>query len=391
VGDVTNWSGNVAIVGAYEYPARKTPGVHPFQIQADCVLRALDDAGLTLADVDGFATAASDIPEGGLTMSAVEVAEWIGIQPTWMDSTDIGGAAPLAHVGHAAAAIATGMAEVVVISYAATTYSQAVSLGTGEPTSGSGGPGQYEVPYGLTLVGAYAFAGERHMAEFGTTPEQLAAIAVSCREHASHNPNARYRDPITVEDVVTSPMIASPLHRLDCCVVTDGGGAIVVTSAERARDCRKPVVYVLGYGEASAQMQMNQVARFPVTPGAVSGPRAFAQAGMTPDRIDTAQVYDSFTITALLILEDLGFCAKGEGGEFVSNGRLGIDGDLPVNTDGGGLSSNHPGRRGIFTIIESVRQLRGEPVGLQVPDCDVALAHGSGGQLSTAATLILAK
>jgi acetyl-CoA C-acetyltransferase len=388
---VSDWSGQVAIVGAYEYPARKTPGMHPFQIQADCVLRALEDAGLTLDDVDGFATAASEVPEGGSTMSAVEVAEWLGIKPTYLDSTDNGGAAPLSQVGHAAAAIAAGQAEVVVISYAATTYSQAINIGTGDPTTGASGPGQFELPYGFTLVGAYGLAAQRHMAEFGTTPEQLAEIAVTCRGHASHNPQARFRDPITVQDVVGSPMIASPLHRYDCCVVTDGGGAIVVTSAKRARECRKDPIYVLGFGEAVGQVQMNQMDPFTATPAALSGPRAFAQAGMTPDRIDTAQIYDSFTITALLILEDLGFCAKGEGGAFVSGGRIAVGGDLPINTDGGGLSSNHPGRRGMFTIIEAVRQLRGEPLGLQVPDCEVALAHGSGGALSTAATLILSK
>jgi acetyl-CoA C-acetyltransferase len=388
---VSDWSGQVAIVGAYEYPERKTPGLHPFQIQADCILRALADAGLTLADVDGFATAASEVPEGGSTMSAVEVAEWLGIRPTYLDSTDNGGAAPLSQVGHAAAAIACGMAEVVVISYAATTYSQAINIGTGDPTTGMTGPGQFELPYGYTLVGAYALAAQRHMADYGTTPEQLAEIAVACRTHASHNPHARFRDPLTVEEVVNGPLIAAPLHRNDCCVVTDGGGAIVVTSAERARDCRRGPVYVLGFGEAVGQVQMNQMDPFTATPGAVSGPRAFAQAGVTPDRIDTAQVYDSFTITALMILEDLGFCAKGEGGAFVSDGRIQVGGELPINTDGGGLSSNHPGRRGMFTIIEAVRQLRGEAVGLQVPDCEVALAHGSGGALSTAATLILSK
>ena len=388
---MSDWSGQVAIVGAYEHPARKTPGLHPFQIQADCVLRALEDAGLTLDDVDGFATAASEVPEGGSTMSAVEVAEWLGIKPTYLDSTDNGGAAPLSQLGHAAAAIAAGQAEVVVISYAATTYSQAVNIGTGDPTTGVAGPGQFELPYGFTLVGAYALAAQRHMAEFGTTPEQLAEIAVTCRSHASHNPHARFRDPITVDDVVASPVIASPLHRYDCCVVTDGGGAIVVTSAARARNCRKQPIHVLGFGEAVGQVQMNQMDRFTATPGTVSGPRAFAHAGLTPDRIDTAQVYDSFTITALMILEDLGFCTKGEGGAFVSDGRIAVGGDLPINTDGGGLSSNHPGRRGIFTIIESVRQLRGEPLGLQVPDCEIALAHGSGGALSTAATLILSK
>jgi acetyl-CoA C-acetyltransferase len=388
---VSNWSGDIALVGAYEHPKRKMPGVHPFELQAECVHGALADAGLTLADVDGFATAASDVGEGGGMMSVVEVAEWLGIRPTYMDSTDTGGAAPPSQIGHAAAAIAAGQAEVVVVSYASTSYSAAASIGIGDAITSLDGPGQFELPYGATVVGNYALAAQRHMAEFGTTREQLAEIAVACRRHAGANPDARYRDPITVEDVIASPPIASPLHRLDCCLVSDGGGAVVVTSAARARECRKAPVFVLGFGEALGQVHMAEMDRFTATPGRASGPRAFAQAGMTPDAIDTAQIYDSFTITALLILEDLGFCPKGEGGDFVSGGRIAIGGELPINTDGGGLSSNHPGRRGMFTVIEAMRQLRGEPVGEQVAGCKTAVAHGSGGCLSTAATLVLAK
>jgi len=385
----SNWSGNVAIAGIYEHPDRKTPGMHPFELQARCILGALDDAGLTINDVDGFATAAGEESEGGGVTDAVEMAEYLGIRPTWIDATDLGGAGPISQVGHAAAAIAAGQAEVVVVGYAATPRSSASNIGTGDTNTPTSGPGQFELPYGITTVGNYALAAHRHMHEFGTTPEQLAEIAVACRSHAANNPHARHRGPLSVDDVVTAPMIASPLRRYDCCIVTDGGGAVVVTSAERARDLPKKPAYLLGFGEAASQIQMHQMPSFVETPGTLSGPRAFAQAGVTHDQIDVAQVYDSFTITTLLILEDLGFCAKGEGGEFVSDGRITLGGQLPINTDGGGLSSNQPGRRGIFTMIENVRQIRGEGPGVQVPDVRHALCHGSGGYLSTAATLIL--
>lgn len=385
----TNFSGEVAIAGVYEHPDRKLPGMHPFEVQARCILNALDDAGLTINDVDGFATAAGEESEGGGVTDAVEMAEYLGIRPTWIDSTDLGGAGPISQVGHAAAAIATGQADVVVVGYGATPRSSASNIGTGDTNTPTSGPGQFELPYGITTVGNYALAAQRHMHEFGTTSEQLAEIAVACRTHAANNPHARHRDPLTVEDVVNAPMIASPFRRYDCCIVTDGGGAVVVTSAERARDLPKKPAYVLGFGEAASQIQMHQMPSFTETAGTLSGPRAFAQAGVRHDQIDVAQIYDSFTITSLLILEDLGFCAKGEGGSFVSDGRIALGGDLPINTDGGGLSSNQPGRRGIFTMIENVRQIRGESPGAQVPVVDFALCHGSGGYLSTAATLIL--
>lgn len=385
----TNWSGDVAIVGIYEHPERKLPGMHPFEVQARCIMGALDDAGLSLNDVDGFATAAGEESEGGGVTDAVEMAEYLGIRPTWIDSTDLGGAGPISQVGHAANAIASGQAEVVVVSYAATPKSSAANIGTGDTNTPASGPGQFELPYGITTVGNYALAANRHMHEFGTTPEQLAEIAVTCRKHAGPNPHARHRDPLTIDDVVNAPMIASPLRRYDCCIVTDGGGAVVVTSAERARDLPKKPAYLLGFGEAASQIQMHQMPSFTETAGVISGQRAFAQAGVTRDQIDVAQLYDSFTITTLLILEDLGFCAKGEGGDFVSNGNITIGGSLPINTDGGGLSSNQPGRRGIFTMIENVRQIRGEGPGVQVDNPQFALCHGSGGYLSTAATLIL--
>lgn len=344
---------------------------------------------MTLADVDGFATAAGDFGEGGQTMSLIEVAEYLGITPRYLDGTDIGGAGPVAHVGHAAAAIRDGRADVVLITYASTLASGATNLGTAVANSGLDGPGQFEVPYGFSLVASYALAAQRHMHEFGTTEEALAEVAVTCRAHAAANPDARYRDPITLDDVLNSPTIASPLHRLDCCVVTDGGGAVVLTSRARARDCDVVPIAVLGFGETCVQIQMNQVPDLVRTGARTSGAAAFDQAGLAPADVDVAQLYDSFTITVLLALEDLGFCPKGQAGDFVTEAGIGVGGTLPINTDGGGLSSNHPGRRGIFTVIEAVRQLRGEGPGAQVPDAKIALSHGSGGSLSSAATLLM--
>ncbi len=384
-----NWSGKAAIVGIHEYPSRREANIHPREIQARSILAALADAGLTPADVDGLAVsgAATEPAEDAGMSPIVDMAEYLGISPRYLDSTDLGGAGPVAHVAHAAAAVAAGHANVVVVSYAANPY----FLHAAPPTRPTPGPLQFEAPYGLTTVAKYAFAAQRHMAEFGTTAEQLAEIAVTCRAHAQHNPDARYRDPLTVDDVMSSPIIASPLHRLDCCVVTTGGGAVVVTSDRRARECAAEAAILLGAGEAVSHSVISEMDRFTVTPAAASGPRAFAQAGIQPGDIDVAQLYDSFTITTLLALEDLGFCDKGDGGKFVLNQNITLGGTLPINTDGGGLSSNHPGRRGIFTVIEAVRQLRGHGVGVQVPNARLALAHGSGGELSTAATLILGK
>jgi acetyl-CoA C-acetyltransferase len=380
-------SGEVAIVGVYESPRRKAPGVHPFAIQAECVLGALADAGLELGDVDGFATAASFPSEGGLQMSIIEVAEYLGIHPRWFDSTDIGGAAFITHAGHAAAAISAGLADVVVVSYAAAGYSGVLPFADYSTTPA--GPGQWEVPYGPTTVSTYALAATRHMHQYGTTPQQLAAIAVQCRANAAGNPDARFRDPITIDDVLASPMIASPLHRLDCCIVSDSGGAFVLCSKRRAVALTGRPVYVLGFGEAIGQMSMNQMRDFTVTAAAESGARAFASAGMAPSEIDCAQIYDSFTITVLVTLESLGFCSRGDGGVFVASGAIAPDGQLPINTDGGGLSSNHPGRRGLFCVIEAVRQLRGGSPGVQLASPRTCLVSGTGGSLSATATMIL--
>ena len=380
------WSGEIAIAGVYESPRRKAPGVHPFQIQAECVQGALQDAGLSLSDVDGFCSSASSPGEGAGWMDVCEVAEYLGIEPTFVDGTDTGGAAPIAQAGHAATAIAGGLADVVVVSYAGCSYSGGADF---DSLPSTWGPWAYEAPYGFTTVATYALAAQRHMHEFGTTPEHLAAIAVQCRSNAVSNPHARFRDPMTVEDVLASPMIAAPLRRNDCCVVTDSGGAIVLVGKDRAADARTAPVWLLGFGEAVGAMRTSQMRSFTETPGAASGRRAFAMAGVAPGDIDCAQLYDSFTITVLLALEDLGFCSKGEGGPFVESGAIAPSGSLPINTDGGGLSSNHPGRRGVFTLIESVRQLRGQSPGVQLRGPSVGLAHGCGGQLSATATMIL--
>jgi acetyl-CoA C-acetyltransferase len=382
------WGEKVAIVGAYESPTRKATGAHPFALHAECVLGAVQDAGLAVADVDGFCTAAGFPNEGGASQDVMDVAEWIGIRPTYADGTDNGGAAPVSHAGHAAAAIWSGMADVVVVSYASAR--SGLAWGTRlDANLFPSGAGQYELPFGFTTVASYGLAAQRHMHDYGTTSEQLAQIAVQVRANAARNEHARYRDPITVDDVVSSPIIASPLHRYDCCVVTDSGGAIVLAGAERARDCRREPVWLRGFGECIRQVQMAQMQPLTRTAAVESGELAFATAGVSRDEIDCVQLYDSFTITALMTLEDLGFCEKGEGGPFVASGAIAPDGSTPIQTDGGGLSSNHPGRRGMFAMIEAVRQLRGDGPGVQLADPKLALAHGVGGSLSSGATMIL--
>ncbi len=381
-------SGRAAIVGAYESPIRKSDGVHPYAIQMECVKGALDDAGLTIADVDGLASAQGDFAEGGTAQDLNEVAEYLGVVPTYFDSTDVGGSSYVSHAGHAAAAIAAGLAEVVVVSYAACMRWWPVP-GMWDEALYAAGPGQFDVINPGSIPAFYALAAQRHMYEFGTTREQLAEIAVTCRANAANNPHARYRDPLTIQDVLSAPMVASPLGRYDCCVVTDSGGAFVITNEERARDCRKPPVWITGFGEAASQVQMSQMQPLTSSPARFSGPRAFEMAGVKHDEIDVAQLYDAFTITPLLALEDLGFCEKGDGGPFVEAGNIRPDGSLPINTDGGGLSSNHPGKRGVFIVIEAVRQLRGEGPGVQIEGAKTALCNGNGGFLSAAATLIL--
>src|SRR3954463_6728875 len=330
-------------------------------LEAQMVREVLDDAGLSLSDIDGICH------HGG----SVQFAEFFGITPRFTDSTMTGGSVFEVYLEHAASAIASGVAECVLVVFAQTPRA---SSGGGRPQRGPGrgrggpamwgGPNpmaEWEMPYGLQgPIGSYALAASRHMAVYGTTPEQLATIAVKTRDWATLNPRAKNQNPITVDDVLASDMVASPLHKLDCCLVTDGAGAFIVTSAERAKDLRKPPVYVLGAATAHDHMMITQMPDLATTPGAISGPKAFEMAGIKPGDVDVLMGYDSFTITQLLHFEDLGCCAKGEGGPFVESTNIGPGGTLPTNTNGGGLAYTHPGMYGMFLVVEAVRQLRGE-------------------------------
>lgn len=377
--------GAAAIVGQHEHPLRAAGGRTAFQLAAEAGRAALEDAGLGVADVDALYMPTPT------TMPAVFGAEYLGIHPTYVDSTNIGGSSYVSLVGHAAAAIAAGRFECALILYGSTFASDQVAVGTGGTMRSVNPQDPYESPYGLTLVGAYALTAQRHMATYGTTREQLATIAVAARAYAASNPHARYRDPITVEDVLTSRMIADPLSKLDCCVITDGGGAVVVASPAIARSCRKPPVWICGAAEAIQHTDGGR-ADFLGSAARQTAPRAFGMAQMSPQDVDVLCIYDSYTITVLTTVEDLGFCPKGEGGPFLAEpGRLGPNGSLPLNPDGGGLSSNHPGMRGIFLLCEATRQLRGEAVN-QVPGARVACVHGTGGFLGLregGATLLL--
>ncbi|MGC3986142.1 MAG: thiolase domain-containing protein [Pseudorhodoferax sp.] len=377
------------IVGAYEHPTRKAPDKTVAQLHAEVARGALLDAGLTVNDVDGY-FCAGDAPGLG----ALNIADHIGLHPRHVDSTDMGGSSYLAHVGHAAQAIAAGKCSVALITLAGRPRSEA-SSGTQPRNWGPNLPDQpFEAPFGPVTVNMYAMVAMRHMHDWGTTAEQLAWIKVAMSHHAQHNPHAMLREVVTVEDVVNSPMISDPLHKLDCCVVSDGGGALVVTRPEIARSLKRPIVNVLGAGEALKGQEGGNIDLS--YSGAVwSGPRAFEEAGVTPADIQYASIYDSFTITVLMQLEDLGFCKRGEGGRFVADGNLiSGTGKLPVNTDGGGLCNNHPANRGGITkVIEAVRQLRGEAhPAVQVRNCGLALAQGTGGLLGSrhgSATLIM--
>jgi acetyl-CoA acetyltransferase len=378
----------VAIVGAALSDGGRVDDKTDYQLHHQGVTRALADAGLEKADVDGFCS------HGTGVLPPVELTEYLGLRPTWVDSTGVGGATWEFMLGHASAAIAMGLAEVVVLSYGSTTRA---SLKRGQRTAnlsfGSSGPRQFDAPFGHSLIAKYAMTARRHMHEFGTTIEQLAEIAVSARYNASLNPEAYYRDPITVDEVVNSRMIADPFTKLQCCIRSDGGGAVVLAGEDRARDCAKEPVWVLGTGEAVSHTTMSEWEDFTTSPCVRSGADAFGRAGVTPDEIDVCQLYDAFTGMVLLTLEGLGFCKKGEGGPFVENGALRVGGALPTNTDGGGLSACHPGMRGIFLLVEATRQLRGEFDGTprQVPDARLACVSATGGWFSSVSTAILGK
>jgi len=383
-------NGKAYIAGVYEHPTRKATDKSLAQLHAESALGALKDAGLTKDDVDGY-FCAGDAPGLG----PLSLGDYMGLKLKHLDATETGGSSYVLHVGHAAEAIAMGKCSVALITLAGRPRAEGMATGTAPRNYGSSAPDvAFEFPFGPTVVNMYAMCAQRHMYEYGTTSEQLAWIKVAASHHAQYNENAMLRNVVTVDEVVNSPMIADPLHRLDCCVISDGGGAIIVTSPEVAKTLKRPLVKVIGAGEAHKH-QMGGKVDLTYSGAVWSGPMAFDEAHVKPTDIKYASIYDSFTITVLMQLEDLGFCEKGKGGAFVSDGNLiAGTGKLPFNTDGGGLCNNHPANRGGLTkVIEAVRQLRGEAhPNVQVQNCDLALAHGTGGSLGTrhgSATVIM--
>ena len=383
-------NGKAYIAGIYEHPTRYAIDKSLPQIHAEVAMGALRDAGLGMNDVDAYFCAGDAPGLGGISM-----IEYLGLNNVrHMDSTETGGSSYIVHVNHAAQAIAAGHCKVALITLAGRPLADAKEGKPGRFSSPQAPEFAFEASYGMNVVNMYAMCAMRHMFEFGTTSEQLAWIKVAASHHAQHNEHAKLREVVTVEDVVNSPMIADPLRRLDCCVITDGGGAILVVSPEIAKSLKRPRVKILGAGEAPKHLAGGKI-DLTYSGARWSGPKAFAEAGVKPADIKYVSIYDSFTITVLETIEDLGFCEKGRGGKFVSDGNLiSGTGKLPFNTDGGGLCSNHPGNRGGMTkVLEAVRQVRGEAhPKVQVRNCDVALAHGTGGLLGArmgSATVIL--
>jgi acetyl-CoA acetyltransferase len=369
-------------VGLSDYG--RSPHLSQRQHHAQAAQRALQDAGLTMAEVDGYMCANERLPD---------MAEFLGVKYRFLSGSWTGGSAFEYHVQHAAAAIRAGYADTVLITYGSDMLSRSGrSLGTGAATANEPATwGQYEAQYGKTVVGSYALFAHRYMHEFGVPADALAQVAVDARYHAGFNPRAMYRDPITVDDVLNSRMIADPLHKLDCCVVSDGGGAFIMTTRQRADDLAGTPIHILGTGTAQTHWNPSQATDYTSSGAVAAAKQAFAEARLTPSDVDMAMIYDSFTITVMILLEGLGFCGRGEAGNFVKSGATRLGGSLPINTDGGGLSSCHPGLRGIFLIAEAVRQLRGQAGDVQVPDCKVAVAAGSGGWLSCIGVTVLGK
>ena len=389
---MTRGNRKVAVVGVALSDCGRVDDATPYTLHAQAARRALADAGLERRHVDGFASA------GLGTLPPVEVAEYLGLRPTWVDSTAVGGSTWEVMAAHAADAIAAGHADVVLLVYGSTARAD-IKAGrrTGDLSFGARGPLQFEVPYGHTLIAKYAMAARRHMVEHGTTIEQLAEVAVQARANAALNPDAMFRTPVTVDDVLSGPVIADPFTKLHCCIRSDGGAAVVLAAEEYVRDCRTAPVWVLGTGEHVSHAAMSEWEDFTVSPASVSGRLAFGRAGVRAAEMDFAQIYDAFTYMTLVTLEDLGFCGKGEGGAFVEKGRLRVEGgELPVNTDGGGLSAQHPGMRGLFLLVEAVRQLRGEAGARQVQARDgelprLGVASGTGGWFCSSGTVVLGR
>jgi len=378
----------VAIVGASLSDCGRVDDKTSWQLHHQATSRALAESGIERREVGGFMSSGTGI------LPPIDLAEYLGFAShiDYIDSTGVGGSCWEIFLDHAVAAISQGHIDTVVLSYGSTSRAD---LKRKERTANlffsNRGPSQFDAPFGHTLIAKHAMSARRHMHEFGTTIEQLAEIAVSARHNAGLNPDAYYRDPITIEDVQSSGMIADPFTKLHCCIRSDGGGAIVLTHEDRARDCATEPVWVLGTGEAISHSTMSEWEDFTESPCVRSGRKAFDQAGVTPDDIDVVEVYDSFTLTVLLTLEGLGFCKKGEGGPFVEDGKLRVGGALPTNTDGGGLSSCQPGMRGIFLLVEAAKQLRGECGDRQVPGARLACVNATGGWISSTGTAILGR
>ncbi|MQS38979.1 thiolase C-terminal domain-containing protein [Streptomyces katsurahamanus] len=384
-------SRKVAVAGIALSDCGRVDGPTPYTLHAQAARRALADSGLERSVVDGFGSA------GLGTLAPIEAAEYLGLRPRWVDSTAVGGATWEVMAAHAADAIAAGHANAVLLVYGSTARAD---IRAGRRTAGLAlggrGPLQFEAPYGHTLIAKYAMAARRHMHEYGTTLEQLAAVAVQARAHAAGNPDAMFRSPVTVDDVLGGPMIADPFTRLHCCIRSDGGCAVLLVAEDYVPDIATAPVWILGTGEYVSHATMSEWEDFTVSPAAVSGRLAFDRAGVRPAEMDIAEIYDAFTYMTLVTLEDLGFCAKGEGGAFVENGRIGPGGALPVNTDGGGLAACHPGMRGLFLLVEAVRQLRGEAGGHQAHRPDgtlprLAVASGTGGWFCSSGTVVLGR
>jgi acetyl-CoA acetyltransferase len=371
--------GSAAVVGAAESDlGHVAEGLNVIDLMAQGIARAAEDAGLRVRDIDGLICATTQARTSGLSLS-----EYLGISPRYIDATILGGSSFMFHVSHAVAALQLGLCEVAAIAYGSTQR----SVGRSQASVREINP--YETPYRPFLPSsAYALAASRHMHEFGTTREQMAEVAVAARQWALLNPVAWEKKPLTVDEVLSARMVSYPFTVRDICLVTDGGGAVILTTAERAKDLKKPPVYVLGCGQAITHANISSMPDLTVTGALESGNQAFAMAGLKPADIDVVELYDAFTINTILFLEDLGFCKKGEGGAFVSGGRIAPGGALPVNTNGGGLSYCHPGMYGLFLLIEAVRQLRGECGARQVTDAKTAVAHGNGGVLSSQSTVI---
>jgi acetyl-CoA acetyltransferase len=377
--------GSAAIAGVATFGCGEAPGFTDMELLARSARMAVANAGLAMSDIDGLCTASASA-----VMWTMPVIEYLGLNPRYIDGTMIGGSSFIAHLLPAMQAIASGQCSAVLVCYGSAQRSS--TFGRKEVVSLRPflDPQPYEHPYQPMLPpSAYALAASRHMHEFGTTREQLADVAVAARAWARLNPEAFMRDPLTRQDVLASRMVSDPLSVRDCCLVTDGGGAYVLVSAERAKTLKKKPVYVLGNAAAVWNRQISSMHDLTVTSAKQSGAEAFAMAGIAPKDIDVVQLYDAFTINTILFLEDLGFCPKGEGGRFVADGAIAPGGKLPVNTNGGGLSCVHPGMYGIFALIEAVRQLRGEAGDRQVAGATTAVAHGNGGTLSSQATAVL--